>query len=53
LTDPVQTSVRKTGDRVISAVKKALDDAGIEIPFPQTILTMNDNKFKAEMVGKN
>ncbi|CAN5280026.1 mechanosensitive ion channel family protein [soil metagenome] len=47
-TDPVQTSVRKTSDRVFSAVKKALDDANIEIPFPQTVLTMNDNNLRIE-----
>ncbi len=49
-TDSQQTSTRKTSDRVVSAVKKALDEAGIEIPFPQTVLTMNDNKFKVEAV---
>jgi small-conductance mechanosensitive channel len=49
-TDSQQSSTRKTADRVVSATKKALDDAGIEIPFPQTVLTMNDNKFKIEQI---
>ncbi len=48
--DPVQSSVRKTTDRVISGVKKALDAAGIEIPFPQRVITMYDGKLKVENV---
>ncbi len=43
-----QTDTRKTADRVVSATKKALDDAGIEIPFPQRVLTMHDNKFEVK-----
>lgn len=31
--------VRKSKDEVVSAVKRALDDAGIEIPFPYRTLT--------------
>lgn len=34
--------VRRSRDEVIEAVKKALDDAGIEIPFPCRTLTFND-----------
>lgn len=49
-TDPVQSSVRKTADRVVSGVKAALDKAGIEIPFPQRVITMYDNKLKVENV---
>ena len=49
--------VRKSKDQVIAAVKKALDNAGIEIPFPYRTLTFseplklqteNDEKDKTE-----
>jgi len=29
-------------DKVVAAVKRALDDAGIEIPFPYRTLTFNE-----------
>lgn len=51
-TDPVQSSVRKTADRVVSGVKAALDRAGIEIPFPQRVITMNNDKLKVENVNE-
>ncbi len=50
-TDSVQSSTRKTSDRVVSAAKTALDKAGIEIPFPQRVLTMTDNKFEVKSAG--
>ena len=34
--------VRKSRDEVVSAVKRALDDAGIEIPFPYRTLTFKE-----------
>ncbi len=34
--------IRKSRDKVIAAVKRALDDAGIEIPFPYRTLTFNE-----------
>ncbi|MEM8864719.1 MAG: mechanosensitive ion channel family protein [Planctomycetota bacterium] len=34
---------RKSRDEVISAVKRALDDAGIEIPFPYRTLTFKES----------
>ncbi|MBT8131246.1 MAG: mechanosensitive ion channel family protein [Gammaproteobacteria bacterium] len=34
--------VKKSTDAVIEAVKKALDDAGIEIPFPYRTLTFSE-----------
>lgn len=34
--------IRKSRDKVVSAVKRALDDAGIEIPFPYRTLTFNE-----------
>ncbi|WP_374015635.1 hypothetical protein [Phaeobacter sp. A36a-5a] len=33
--------IRASRDQVVSAVKSALDDAGIEIPFPYRTLTVN------------
>ena len=38
--DPL--SVRESRDQVIEAVKSALDDAGIEIPFPYRTLTFKE-----------
>jgi len=34
--------VRKSRDQVVSAVKRGLDDAGIEIPFPYRTLTFKE-----------
>ena len=34
--------VRKSRDKVVAAVKKALDEAGIEIPFPYRTLTFKE-----------
>ncbi len=34
--------IRKSRDEVVSAVKRALDDNGIEIPFPYQTLTFNE-----------
>ena len=34
--------IRKSRDEVVEAVKKALDDAGIEIPFPYRTLTFKE-----------
>ncbi len=34
--------VRQSRDQVVTAVKKALDDAGIEIPFPHRTLTFKE-----------
>ncbi len=34
--------VRRSRDEVIAAIKKALDDAGIEIPFPYRTLTFSE-----------
>ncbi len=40
-TDDKPADIRSSRDTVIAAVKKALDDAGIEIPFPYRTLTFN------------
>ena len=34
--------VRRSRDEVVAAVKRALDDAGIEIPFPYRTLTFKE-----------
>ena len=34
--------VRQSRDKVVAAVKRALDDAGIEIPFPYRTLTFSE-----------
>ena len=34
--------VRESRDKVVAAIKKALDDAGIEIPFPYRTLTFKE-----------
>lgn len=34
--------IRKSKDKVVAAVKKSLDDAGIEIPFPYRTLTFKE-----------
>ncbi|MEM6393236.1 MAG: mechanosensitive ion channel family protein, partial [Planctomycetota bacterium] len=36
--------VRESRDEVVEAVKKALDDAGIEIPYPYRTLTFTKNE---------
>jgi len=41
--------VRKSRDEVVAAVKRALDDAGIESPFPYRTLTFNEPLQLARM----
>jgi len=41
-TDPTPLAVRKSRAEVVTAVKKALDQAGIEIPFPYRTLTFKE-----------
>ena len=52
-TDSQQSSTRKTADRVVSGVKAALDKAGIEIPFPQRVISMYNDKLKVENVSES
>ena len=40
--DPTPLGERKSRDQVVAAVKRALDDAGIEIPFPYRTLTFKE-----------
>lgn len=41
-TGSTPVEVRRSRDEVVSAVKRALDDAGIEIPFPYRTLTFKE-----------
>ncbi len=41
-TKSAPVDVRRSRDAVVSAVKRALDDAGIEIPFPYRTLTFKE-----------
>ena len=41
-TQPTPTDIRRSRDQVISAIKRALDEAGIEIPFPYRTLTFKE-----------
>ncbi len=51
-TDSLQSSTRKTTDRVVSASKAALDKAGIEIPFPQRVVEVVNKGFEIENSSK-
>lgn len=45
----VQSSVRKTSNLVATAIKKALDDEGIDIPYPhRVLLNKQDNPIRVE-----
>jgi len=39
---PTPLDIRKSRDEIIAAVKRALDEAGIEIPFPYRTLTFKE-----------
>jgi len=41
-TDSTPLAVRRSRGEVITAIKAALDDAGIEIPFPYRTLTFKE-----------
>jgi small-conductance mechanosensitive channel len=41
-TDPLPVDIRRSRGEVVTAIKRALDDAGIEIPFPYRTLTFKD-----------
>lgn len=45
--------VRRSRDEVITKVKAALDDAGIEIPFPYRTLTFADSAQPMEFVSQS
>ena len=41
-TSPDQAEVLRISDRVATSIKLALDEAGIDIPFPHTVVHFND-----------
>ena len=41
-TGPTPVDIRRSRDEVVAAVKRALDEAGIEIPFPYRTLTFKE-----------
>lgn len=41
-TEPEPVDIRRSRGEVVTAIKKALDDAGIEIPFPYRTLTFKE-----------
>ncbi|WP_299280753.1 mechanosensitive ion channel family protein [uncultured Tateyamaria sp.] len=41
-TRPKPVDIRRSRDQVVASVKRALDDAGIEIPFPYRTLTFDE-----------
>ncbi|MGB7324753.1 MAG: mechanosensitive ion channel family protein [Rubripirellula sp.] len=45
------TEIRRSRDQVVGAIKRALDEAGIEIPYPYRTLTFKDSAV--ESAAKN
>ncbi|MEL6288838.1 MAG: mechanosensitive ion channel family protein [Pseudomonadota bacterium] len=43
--------IRQSRDQVVAAVKRALDDAGIEIPFPYRTLVFKDREMLENLAG--
>lgn len=52
-TDSVQSSVRKTSDRVVTGIKKALDSKGIDMPFPHLVLMTQEGPLQLESKKNN
>ena len=52
-TDSVQSSVRKTSDRVFTGIKKALDEKGIDMPFPHMVLMTQEGPLQIERGAQN
>ena len=42
-TEPTPVDIRRSRDEVVTAVKRSLDEAGIEIPFPYRTLTFKES----------
>lgn len=49
-TDPLPGDLRQSRGEVATSIKRALDDAGIEIPFPYRTLTFKE-EFKPHVVS--
>jgi len=43
--------IRQSRDKVVAAIKRALDEAGIEIPFPYRTLTFKDRDLVEQAMG--
>jgi small-conductance mechanosensitive channel len=43
-TGPQQSEMLRVSDRVASAIKLALDDAGIDMPYPHTVVVMENGQ---------
>ncbi|TWU62456.1 Small-conductance mechanosensitive channel [Crateriforma conspicua] len=43
--------IRRSRDQVVAAIKRSLDEANIEIPFPYRTLTFKDDRIAASLVG--
>lgn len=52
-TDSQQSSVRKTGDRVATGIKNALDEKGIDMPFPHLVLMTQEGALQLETAKKS
>lgn len=52
-TGPTPLDIRKSRDEVVEAIKKALDAAGIEIPFPYRTLTFKEPIKTQKLPDKN
>lgn len=51
-TGPRPIDIRRSRDEVVAAVKRALDEAGIEIPFPHRTLTFRESLTVARRDGE-
>lgn len=50
-TDPLPADLRRSREDVLTSIKRALDDAGIEIPFPYRTLTFTE-ALKTHDIGQ-
>lgn len=52
-TNSVQSSVRKTSDRVFTGIKNTLDAKGIDMPFPHMVLMTQEGPLQIEREAEN